>query len=70
MKWHLVLTCRTSKHLTDLYQTLMKIKGKEIEMNFNDGDGLDLTYYDINFFRAPSEKIDHLINDENSNIDY
>ena len=70
MKWHWVLTCRTSKHLTDLYQTLMKIKGKEIEMNFNDGDGLDLTYYDINFFRAPSEKIDHLINDENSNIDY
>ena len=40
-----------------------------IEMNFTDGDGLDLTYYDIDFFRGPSEKIDHLINYEKINID-
>ena len=51
MKGHWVFTCRTPKHLTDLYQTLMKLKGKEIEINFTDGDGLDLTYYDIDFFR-------------------
>ena len=38
-------------------------------MNFTDDDGLDLTYYDIDFFGSPSEKIDHLINDENTNID-
>ena len=28
-------------------QTLVKEKGKEIEMNFTDDDGLVLTYYDI-----------------------
>ena len=64
MKGHQVFTCRTPKHLTGLYQTLMKVKGKEIEMNFTDGDGLDLTYYDIDFFRGVSEKTDHFINDE------
>ena len=36
--------------------TLIKAKGKEIEMNFTDGDGLDLTYYDIDFFGGPNEK--------------
>ena len=38
-------------------------------MNFIDGDGLDLTYYNFNFFKDPSEKTNHLINDENINID-
>ena len=38
-------------------------------MNFTDGDGLDPTYYDIDFFRGHSEKVNHLINDENINID-
>ena len=38
-------------------------------MNFTDGDGLDLTYYDIDFFGDSSEKTDHLINDEKINID-
>ena len=42
---------------------------KKIEMNFTDGDRLDLTYYDIDFFGGPKEKIDHLINDEKINID-
>ena len=40
-------TCRMPKHLVDLYQASIKVKGKEIEMNFTDGDGLDLTYYDL-----------------------
>ena len=31
---------------------------------------LDLTYYDIGFFGDPNEKTDHLINDENINIDW
>ena len=47
---------------------LIKTKGKEIEMNFTDGDRLDLTYYDIDFFGGPNEKTDHLINDEKINI--
>ena len=38
-------------------------------MNFTDDDGLDLTYYDIDFFRGPNEKTYHLINDEKINID-
>ena len=25
-------------------------------MNFTNGDGLDLTYYDIDFFGGPNEK--------------
>nr|CAN71694.1 hypothetical protein VITISV_005850 [Vitis vinifera] len=50
MKGHWSYTYRTLKHLVDLYQTSIKEKGKEIEMNFTNGDGLDLTYYDIDFF--------------------
>ena len=69
MKGHWSRTCRTPKHLVDLYQASIKAKGKEIEMNFIDGDGLDLTYYDIDFFGGPNEKPDHLINDEKINID-
>ena len=69
MKGHWSRTCRTPKHLVDLYQASIKAKGKEIEMNIIDGDGLDLTYYDIDFFGGPSEKTDHLINDEKINID-
>ena len=39
-------------------------------MNFTDGDGSDLTYYDIDFFGGPNEKTDHLmINDKKINID-
>ena len=69
MKRHWSCTCRTPKHLVNLYQTSIKVKGKEIEMNFTDDDGLDLSYYDIDFFGGPNEKIDHLINDEKINID-
>ena len=35
-------------------------------MNVIDINGLDLTYYDIDFFRGPSEKMDYLMNDENT----
>ena len=57
MKGHWARTCRMPKHLADLYQALIK----EIEMNFIDRNGLDLTYYDTDFFRK-----DYLINDENT----
>lgn len=58
---------RTSKHLVDLYQALIKAKGNEVEMNFIDGDSLvDLTHLDVSgFFKNPSGKIDHLIVDGN-----
>ena len=62
-------TYRTPKHLVDLYQTSIKTKEKKIKINFTDGDGLDLTYYDVDFFRGPNEKTDHLINDKKINID-
>ena len=41
-----------------------KKKGKEIEMNFTNGNGLDLTY-DTNLFGGLNEKMDYL-NDENT----
>ena len=56
MKREWSCTCHTPKHLVNLYQASIKAKGKEIEMNIIDGDGLDLTYYDIDFFGDPSEK--------------
>ena len=56
--------------MIDLYQASIKAKGKEIEMNFTYGDGLDLTYYDIDFFGGLSEKTYYLINDKNANIDW
>ena len=31
-------------------------------------NGLDLTYYDSDFFGCPSEKTDYLMNDENTTI--
>ena len=36
-----------------------------MEMNFIDRNGLDLTYYNTDFFGGPSEKTDYLMNDEN-----
>ena len=49
-------TCRTPKNLVDLYQASIKEKGKEIEMNFIDINGQDLTYYDIDLFGGQSRK--------------
>ena len=37
MKGHWSRTCRTAKHLVDLYQASMKGKDKQIETNFIDG---------------------------------
>ena len=45
-------------------------KRKKIEMNYTDRNGLDLTYYDTDFFGGPSEKMDYLINDENTTTEY
>ena len=67
MKGHWSRTCHTSKHFVNLYQASIKAKGKEVEMNFINSDGLvDLTHLDVsNFFENPNRKIDHLIGDGN-----
>ena len=56
------------KYLVDLYQASIKAKRKGINMNFTDGDGLDLTYYDIDFFGGPNEKTDHLIDRKSTRL--
>ena len=39
-----------AKHLVDLYRALLKDKGKRVEINFANGNGLDLSYFDMDFF--------------------
>ena len=67
MKGHWSRIYCTSKHLVDLYQASIKVKGKEVEINFIDSDGpMDLTHLDVSdFFENPNGKIDHLIGDGN-----
>ena len=38
------------KHLVDFYHASMKEKRKEIKMNFIDGNGLNVTYDEVDFF--------------------
>ena len=63
----LVVYLSYTKHLVNPLQA--SIKAEKIEMNFTYCDGLDLIYYDIDSFRGSREKVDHLTNDENNNID-
>ncbi|KAL6543983.1 hypothetical protein OROGR_010480 [Orobanche gracilis] len=62
MTGHWSRTCRTTKHLVDLYQKSIKGKGK-IETNVLDYDGpLDTTHLDVSDFSAdPKGDIGHLI---------
>ena len=46
MKGHWSYTCYTTKYLVDLSQESLKLIEKNIEMNFTDTKGLDLSYYD------------------------
>ncbi|KAL0309404.1 UNVERIFIED_CONTAM: hypothetical protein Sradi_5882700 [Sesamum radiatum] len=66
-KGHWSRTCRTLKHLIDLYQGSLNNKIKKIGINFidNKSDGyIDMTHLDVaDFFVDPNEKIDHLIGD-------
>ena len=68
MEEHWSRTCRTAKHLVDLYQASIKEKGKKIEMNFTDSNGMDLSYFDNDFLIGPSENFDYLIDDVNDNV--
>ena len=49
-KGHWSRTCRTTKHLVDLYQVFIIGKGKQIETNFIDGQ--DTTDCDSNFING------------------
>ena len=66
MKGHWSRACCTPKHLVDLYQVSIKEKGKEIEMNPTDKNGVDLTYYDTDFFEGPTENTNYVFYDENT----
>ncbi len=70
-KGHWSRTCRTPKHLVDLYQQSIKNNEKRVETNYGDCDeydgygDMDPTHFDIgDFFEDPNGKIDHLIGDE------
>ena len=73
MKGHWSRTCRTPKHLVDLYQESLKKKDKKaVETNFVskdesvDHDLNDMTHLDVaNFFIQPEANIKHLFGDEN-----
>ena len=71
MKGHWSRTCRTSKHLVDLYQASLKGKGKAAETNFVEHHNpLDITHLDASdFFENVDGEINHLIGNENVNID-
>ncbi|XP_058185629.1 uncharacterized protein LOC131302853 [Rhododendron vialii] len=73
-KGHWSRTCRTPKHLIELYQTSLKEKGKEIETNFTDQisqnqavdpfEPIDIPSFDISEYLAgPSGTKDDFIGD-------
>ncbi|XP_020207825.1 uncharacterized protein LOC109792800 [Cajanus cajan] len=68
-KGHWSCTCRTPKHLVELYQESLNMKKKiEIHFAYEDGDSdydrMDVTHFDVtDFFTDPNGKIDHLIGD-------
>ena len=68
MEGHWSRTCRTAKHLVDMYQTSLKENGKKIEMNFTDSNGMNLSYFDYDFLIGPSENFDYLVDDVNDNV--
>ena len=63
MNDHWTCTCRTSKHLVNLYQASLKEKGKNVEVNFvYQDDVYDLSnmthLYVADYFESPEEKTD------------
>ena len=69
MKGYWSRTYRTTKHLVDMYQASLKEEGKNVEIDFTSINGLDLSYYDADFFGGPNENFNYLTNDENVNIE-
>jgi hypothetical protein len=62
-KGHWSRTCRTPKHLVDLYQA--SLKGKGVETNFTEqNDPMDLTHLEVgDFFEDTNGEFDKLISD-------
>nr|GLL24690.1 uncharacterized protein LOC109176566 [Ipomoea trifida] len=59
MTGHWEHTCRTARHLVDLYQASLKEKGKNIESNnVLVNDDFNITYLDVEDFLGPIEKKD------------
>ena len=52
-----------------MYQESLKEEGKKIRDEFYRYQWLDLSYYDVDFFRGPNENFNYLTNDENVNIE-
>ena len=66
MSGHWSRTCRTTKHLVDLYQASVKGKEKKIDTNFADqgDDPEDITSLDLSdFLDNADEKVDYSIGD-------
>ncbi|XP_027184011.1 uncharacterized protein LOC113782318 [Coffea eugenioides] len=63
MEGHWSRTCRTAKHLVNLYQASLNKKDKGVETNFidqkndyDDGDDADMTHLDVaDFFEHPED---------------
>ena len=68
MEGHWSYTCRTTKHLVELYRASLKYKGKKVKTNFADGYGPDLSHYDMDFFEGPSKNFNFLMDDGNDNV--
>ena len=68
MEGHWSRTCRTTKHLVDLYQASLKENGMKIEMNFTDSNGMDLSYFDNDFLISSSENFYYLMDDLSDNV--
>lgn len=70
MKGHWERTCRTPKHLCDLYQSSVKGKGKEVETNLieNSDETNQITHLDVSdFFESPAGNVEQL--HENVSVD-
>ena len=67
MTGHWSRTCRTLKHLVDLYQASIKEERKGIKMHFTDHyEPIDINHLDVSdFFEDFEGEIDHLIGDGN-----
>ncbi|XP_010322038.1 uncharacterized protein [Solanum lycopersicum] len=63
-KGHWSRTCRTPRHLVELYQASLKEVKNNAEANFISKDTVEPMHLDVaDFFENPEGKIDHLIGD-------
>ncbi|XP_019251167.1 PREDICTED: uncharacterized protein LOC109230092 [Nicotiana attenuata] len=64
-KRHWSRTCRTPKHMVELYQASLKKTEKNAEANFISEDNLDFMHLDVaDYFALPEEETSHVIGGE------